>query len=211
MQGRRPADRSAGVLTRGVVALALITAVTGCASARPRATHVAVALPAGASVAMLPFEDLSGRENVAEQFTRVFMAELVRTGTLPVLEEGLVEDAMDRLSIRSARSLTSAEMRKLGDSLHVTHLLFGNVLEAGEIKGDEGGIPSVSAALRLVDISSGRVVWACHHTRTGEDRETVFQWGRQRSQDKLIASLAEEMLEDLRKAGARGARGGNKS
>jgi hypothetical protein len=94
----------------------------------------------------------------------------------------------------------------------VTHLLFGNVIEAGELKGDEGGVPSVAATLRLVEIASGRVVWACHHSRTGEDRETVFQWGRERSQDRLIASLAVEMLEDLRKAGARsGSRGGTKS
>jgi TolB-like protein len=169
-------------------------------------------IPAGAVVAMLPFEDLSGRENVAEAFTRVFMAELVRTGTFPVIEQGVVEDAVDRLSIRSTGGMTSAEMHRLGDSLHVTHLLFGNVIEAGEVRSDEGGVPSVAATLRLVEIASGRVVWACHQSRTGEDRETVFQWGREHSQDKLIASLAVEMLEDLRKAGARsGSRGGIKS
>ena len=161
---------------------------------------------------MLPFEDLSGRENVAEEFTRVFMAELVRTGTLAVIEPGLVDDAMDRLSIRSARSLSAADMKRLGDSLHVTHLLLGNVLESGEIRTDEGsGLPTVAASLRLVDIASGRVVWACHHSRTGEDRETLFQWGRERSRDKLIASLAIEMLDDLRKAGARSAPRGAKS
>jgi TolB-like protein len=197
---------------RAAGALALAVVATGCAGARPRATHAPVAIPAGAVVAMLPFEDLSGRENVAAAFTRVFMAELVRTGTFPVIEQGVVEDAVDRLSIRSTGGMTSAEMHRLGDSLHVTHLLFGNVIEAGEVRSDEGGVPSVAATLRLVEIASGRVVWACHQSRTGEDRETVFQWGREHSQDKLIASLAVEMLEDLRKAGARsGSRGGIKS
>jgi TolB-like protein len=197
--------RAAGVL-------ALAAAAAGCAGTRPRASHMPVATPAGAVVAMLPFEDLSGRENVAEAFTRVFMAELVRTGTFPVIEQGVVEDALDRLSIRSSRGMTSEEMHRLGDSLHVTYLMFGNVIEAGELKSDEGGVPSVAATLRLVEIASGRVVWACHHSRTGQDKETVFQWGREYSQDKLIASLAVEMLEDLRKAGARsGSRGGIKS
>jgi polysaccharide biosynthesis protein PelC len=197
---------------RAACALALTAAAAGCAGTRPRASSAPVAVPSGAVVALIPFEDLSGRENVADAFTRIFMAELVRTGTFPVLEEGVVEDALDRLSIRSTRGMTSAEMHRLGDSLHVTHLLFGNVIEAGELKGDEGGVPSVAATLRLVEIASGRVVWACHHSRTGEDRETVFQWGRERSQDRLIASLAVEMLEDLRKAGARSSsRGGTKS
>jgi polysaccharide biosynthesis protein PelC len=194
-----------------VLLTACLAAAAGCAAARPRASHAPVVVPPGAAVAMLPFEDLAGRENVAEEFTRVFLAELVRTGTLPVVEEGVVEDTMDRLSIRSSRSMTTAEMRRLGDSLHVTHLLFGNVLDSGELNTETGGVPTVAATLRLVDVASGRVVWACHHSRTGQDRETVFQWGRERSRDKLIASLAEEMLEDLRKAGARGARGGAKS
>ncbi|MGE5178814.1 MAG: hypothetical protein ACM3PF_06970 [Bacteroidota bacterium] len=169
-------------------------------------------MPDGAAVAMLPFEDLSGRQNVAEEFTRVFMAELVRTGTFPVVESGIVEETMDRLSIRSTRALSAAEIHRLGDSLHVTHVLLGNVLEAGDLQSDEGAVPSVAAALRLVEVSSGRVVWACHHSRTGEDRETVFQWGRERSRDKLIANLAVEMFDDLRKSGAHhGARGGSKS
>lgn len=197
---------------RAGLALSLAAMAAGCASARPRASRAPVTVAAGSMVAMLPFEDLSGREHVAEEFTRVFLAELVRTGALPVLEMGLVEDALDRLSIRSSRSMTQQEMRRLADSLHVTHLLFGNVLEAGEVRSDDGSVPSVAAALRLVEIASGRVVWACHHSRTGEDRETVFQWGRERSRDRLIASLAVEMLDDLRKAGARsGARGGTKS
>lgn len=193
-------------------AVLLLGAAAGCAGTRPRSSHARVVVPDGAVIAMIPFEDLSGRENVAEAFTRVFMAELVRTGTFPVIEQGVVEDALDRLSIRSARGMTSQEMHRLGDSLHVTHLLFGNVIEAGELKSDEGGVPSVAATLRLVEIASGHVVWACHHSRTGEDRETVFQWGREHSQDKLIASLAVEMLDDLRKAGTRtGSRGGTKS
>lgn len=194
----------------GVLALAAVA--SGCAGTRPRSSHAPVAIPAGAVVAMLPFEDLSGRETIADAFTRVFMAELVRTGTFPVIEQGVVEDALDRLSIRSSRGMTSEEMHRLGDSLHVTHLLFGNVIEADALKSDEGEVPSVAATLRLVEIASGRVVWACHHSRTGEDRETLFQWGREHNQDKLIAKLAVEMLEDLRKAGARsGSRGGTKS
>lgn len=186
--------------------------LAGCAGSRPRASSAPVSLPSGAAVALLPFEDLSGRENVAEEFTRVFLAELVRTGAVPVVEQGLVDDALERLSIRTARSMTQAEMHRLGDTLHVSHLLFGNVLEAGQLTTDGGDVPTVAATLRLVEIASGRVVWACHHSRTGEDRETVFQWGRERSRDKLIASLADEMLDNLRRAGARNSsRGGTKS
>lgn len=167
-------------------------------------------LPPNASVAVLPFEDLSARENVGEEFTRVFLAELVRTGLLPVIEPGLVDDALDRLSVRSARAMTAEEMRRLSDTLHVTHLLFGNVLEAGELKSESGDVPTAAATLRLVEVASGRVVWACHHSRTGEDKETVFQWGRERSREKLLSSLAVEMLDDLRHAGAKGAREGSK-
>ncbi len=187
---------------RTLLLLALLAALPGCASTRPRASAARLSLSPSSTVAVLPFEDLSGRESAGEEFTRVFTAELVRTGALSVVEPGLVDEALERLSIRATRAMTEAEMRRLGDSLHVSHLLFGNILESGMLRTEDGEMPSVAAAVRLVDIASGRVVWACHHSRTGQDRETVFAWGRERSRERLLARLATEMMEDLRRAGA---------
>ena len=57
-------------------------------TSRPRSSSTPVALPPAAVVAVLPFEDLSGRVDVGETFTRVFLSALVRSGTVDVIDPG---------------------------------------------------------------------------------------------------------------------------
>jgi TolB-like protein len=148
----------------------------------------------------MPFEDLSGRVDVGEAFTRVFLAELVRSGSAEVVDPGTVSEAVERLQIRSTMAMTRAEMKSLADSLPCTHLLFGTVLDAGTVRVADGDLPSVAATLRLVEASTGRIVWACDHSRTGEDNETLFGWGREHSQDRLLGQLAAEMIAEFKKS-----------
>lgn len=159
-----------------------------------------VELPARAVVAVMPFEDLSGRVDVGEAFTRVFLAELVRSGTVEVVDPGTLNEAVDRLRLRTTMTMTHAEMKSLADSVPCTHLLFGSVLDAGTVRSADGDLPSVAATLRLVEASSGRIVWACDHSRTGEDNETLFGWGRERSRDRLLGQLAFEMITEFKKS-----------
>jgi TolB-like protein len=151
-------------------------------------------------VAVMPFEDLSGRVDVGEVFTRVFLAELVRSGSAEVVDPGSLSEAVERLQIRTTVAMTRAEMKSLADSLPCTHLLFGTVLDAGTVRVADGDLPSVAATLRLVEASTGRIVWACEHSRTGEDNETLFGWGREHSRDRLLSKLAVEMITEFRRS-----------
>ncbi len=157
-------------------------------------------LPARPSVAVMPFEDLSGRVDVGEAFTRVFLAELVRSNTVDVVDPGALSETVERLQLRTTFAMTRAEMKSLGDSVPCTHLLFGSVLDAGTVRTADGDLPSVAATLRLVEASTGRVVWACNHSRTGEDNETLFGWGREHSRDRLLGQLAAEMITEFKKS-----------
>jgi hypothetical protein len=47
----------------------------------------------------------------------------------------------------------------------------------------------------MLEADSARVVWTAMRVRTGEDRETIFGWGRELSQEKLAERLAREMFE----------------
>ena len=57
-----------------------------------------------------------------------------------------------------------------------------------------GQVPSASATLRLLEPDSARVVWANAGFRTGQDKESVFGYGRERSAERLQAALAAELL-----------------
>lgn len=156
--------------------------------------------------ALMPFENLAGREEQSQLFTGVFFAHLVASGALDMVDPAHVEAAMESLGIRATGSMTSAEVRAMADTLHVPYLLLGSVLESGTVQTPNGPVPSVGAALRLVQAASGRVPWAGVHFRSGEDRESVFGWGRIASTERLVSELASDMLRDFREAGARDAR-----
>ncbi len=156
--------------------------------------------------ALMPFENLAGREEQSQLFTKVFFAHLVASGALEMVDPAQVEAAMESLGIRATGSMTSAEVRAMADTLHASYLLLGSVLESGSVQTPNGPVPSVGAALRLVQAASGRVPWAGVHFRSGEDRETVFGWGRVVSTERLISELAADMLRDFREAGVRDAR-----
>ena len=185
--------------------LLLVLATTGGAPAFRRSMGGAVP-PDHPRAALMPFENLSGREDQSERFTKIFFAQLVASGAAEMVDPAEVDAAMDSLRIRATGSMTIGQLRVMADTLHVAYILLGSVLESGTVETPDGPVPSVGATLRVVEAATGRVWWAGVHFRSGEDRETVFGWGRVRSPERLTVELAQDMLQDFRQAGARLAR-----
>jgi TolB-like protein len=155
-------------------------------------------------VALMPFENLSGREEQSQLFTKIFFAKLVETGAVEVVDPVQVDAAMDSLRIRATGSMTATQLRAMADTLHAPYILLGSVLESSMVRDPDGDIPSVGASLRLVEAATARVAWAGVLFLSGGDRETVFGWGRVRSSEKLVLQLAHELLADFREAGRQG-------
>jgi len=212
MRARFRGTQRTGAPVLAVCALAALV-LAGCGGSSRQLLRSGVPIPGRARVAVLPLEDLSGEAAAAVGFTRMLYAELVRTGTCDVPEAGIVEDAMDTLGIRNGGSLRADQVRALGERLHVEYLLTGTLLESGMVKSGDGEVPAVGAALKLIEVATVRAVWAQVKFRTGEDRETVFGWGRERNPQILAGSLAHEMISeftvlsaDSTSTGKRGAR-----
>ena len=186
------------VRARGVlVAWLALTGIAGCGASSSPMLRAGSPIQTHARVAVLPLEDLSGEAAAAAGFTRMLYAELVRSGTCDVPEAGLVEDAMDSLGIRNGGSLRRDQVKALGERLHVEYLLTGTLLESGTVRTGDGEVPSVGAALKTIEVATTRAVWAQVKFRTGEDRETVFGWGREKNPQILAGSLAHDMIADF--------------
>jgi TolB-like protein len=191
---------------RRAAGLALLAGlVLTCSAGAPAIRRSAGGLvPTGhPRAALVPFENLAGREGQGSLFSKVFFAQLVASGALEMVDPGRVDEAMDSLGIRSGGSLVPEQIRALGDTLHAPCVLLGSVLESGKIQSGGVDVPAVGATLRLVDAASGRVLWAGVHFRSGEDHETLFGWGRVVSAERLVSLLAQDLLTDFREAGAR--------
>ncbi|MBI5836551.1 MAG: hypothetical protein HZB25_04840 [Candidatus Eisenbacteria bacterium] len=150
-------------------------------------------------MALLPLENLTPKVDAGDVFTRILFVELTRSGLCQTVEPGEVEAALSELGIRGTGAVSHAQARELAGKLKVRYLLLGSVLEQGTVRRSDMELPAVGVALKLLDADSSRVAWASMGFRTGEDRETVFGWGREMDVQRLSAGLAASLVEELRK------------
>lgn len=188
MRSRRFSRPACGALLLTVVLLS-----SGCAAGFKSRTPAARA----AIVAVLPFDNLSDRTDAGEVATRIFAARLSAMGSCRIIEPGEVESALEEARVRTSSVLTYAQIRALGERLKTRHLLVGTVLENTKVRTADTEVPAVGISLRLISTTTGEVEWTAMTFRSGDDRETVFGWGRTYSAQKLTADLAEEMLRQL--------------
>lgn len=198
MHARSRHRRGAALVRAGVAALAMLAMLAmlacGCAGPGHALRPAPPALAGHPRVALLPLENLTGRPDAGAALTPIFFSELVRTGACEVISPGDVDAALDSLRIHPAGSLAPADLRRLGAALGAEVVMTGTVLENGTVRTPDGDVPAIGVSLLLTDVTSGRVLWAASRFRSGDDRETVFGWGRERSASRLAFQLAAEMF-----------------
>lgn len=186
-----PLARVSGAML--VLVLATVAACAGRAPT-PRVLAEGARLPA----AMLPIENLSSRSELTDRLQRMVWTAFGSDGRFEVVDPGQVENAMTELRIRSSASLSKDQITRFASGLGVRWLVAGDVLECGTVHTPDGDVPSFALALRLIDGTTGRVRWTDMLARSGEDRETVFGWGRETSIEKLMDRTARELIARIR-------------
>lgn len=154
--------------------------------------------PSRASVAVLPLENLSGRTELGERFSRLAWAAIGRDERFRVTDIGEVETAIGELRIRNAGLVSRDQVQRLARRLGVRWILAGTLLECGSARTPDGDVPAFGMTLRVLDGRTGEVVWADMRARTGEDRETIFGWGRESSLDRLAERTARDLIEHMK-------------
>ena len=167
----------------------------GCAgsSARPRQLPTAQRK----AVILLPLENLTGRAENGDRYTRLVWALLARSGRFDAVDQGEVDGALGELRIRSAGSLTREQVLRVSGRLNARWIVAGTLLESGTVRTPDGDIPSFGLTLRVLDGRTGQVVWADMRARSGQDRETIFGWGREESLDRLAEVTARELVNEI--------------
>ena len=148
-------------------------------------------------VAVLPFDNLSGAEDAGEKMTEIFTIELLRIGSFSVAEPGRVRKAVMEKRIRTTRDMDIEAIKWLGENLEVDLILAGSVLEFSIQESANKKVPMVTVISRLVQADTGVTVWAAYQSRQGDDKESLFGWGRIDSLSELAHLAVFEMLQSL--------------
>jgi len=179
-------------LSRAAVALVTVVFLSGCSRlAGTKEAAVEEAAHGLKKVAVLPFNNISGRKDAAKIVTNTYLTELFKSGRFRVEETGNVLQFMMQERIDVVGEMEIEKIQTLGKRLKVDGVLVGLVEEFDD---GRGGPPTVSITARLVESESGRVVWSEQRRKRGSDYIIIFGIGEIRSATALSQRVVKEMI-----------------
>jgi len=117
-------------------------------------------------VAVLPFESLTTDEYAGEKIRKTVITELLSRG-VDVVEPGEVTRVLIEQKIKSLGSVRTTDLQNLAKTLGVGAVMMGSVEAYGISRGISVSYPEVSINLRLVEASSGNIIWSVCETSGG--------------------------------------------
>lgn len=173
-------------------------ALSGCASHMVARKGASATFKQSARVAVLPFENLSGKEQVAAKVTEYFNTFMADEKNFTLVENGNIYEVMRKHRIRSGSLLTDTQIDSLAASLQIDYLVTGSVLEYEEYDDTYlGKVPQVSFNTRVIDCGSHNTVWAAVSHGSGDKAELLFGIGAVRSADQLAEKMVQNVVETV--------------
>lgn len=156
---------------------------------------------AGARVILVPFANASAEPTASRVVGDLLVQRLRDRGGFAAVEGGDFRAALLAEGVAAVRLLDPERLRAVGARLGTGLVLRGAIWRwrDGSELGD-GGVPEVELELELVDTAAGKVLWAAHHARRGDDYEGLLRRGAVRSAVTLADRTLAEMVGALARA-----------
>ena len=154
------------------------------------------------TVAVVPFTGSTAWQPTlsAEAVTEAAQARLFADG-VRLVSPNRLHDVLRRLQGGQWGGVTAATRAALERTAVADTILTGAV-ETYDLGGGEAEPePAVAIALRLLDASTGRILWTGSSERRGWDRQGLFRRGRVHSRGALTARVMEDLARRLDKEG----------
>jgi TolB-like protein len=119
------------------------------------------------SVAVMPFDNLSSSEFAAARVRDVFANMLLATGAVYVLPPGEVARGLLAIGRLPPEGPSSDQIKQLAAVLKVDAVITGVVSEYGPIRSGAATANVISVNVKMIEKSSGLVVWSASSTRGG--------------------------------------------
>lgn len=175
--------------------LSLVVLLGGCASQMVARKGASADLQKGSRVAILPFENLSGKEQVSTKVTEYFYVLMADEKRFALVENGSLLEVMRKHRIRSSSLLTESQIDSLASILDIDYLITGSVLEFDEFEDNFlGKVPRVSFNTKVIDCKSRNTVWAAVSHGSGDKAEFLFGIGAVRSAEQLAEKMVENVV-----------------
>lgn len=155
------------------------------------------------TVAVAPFENLSGDVAAGAAVARVFRTHLWARGFQHVVSDGdwakAEREVRGELKLDAAQPLPDDAIRQIGEILGAQGVFLGSVREYSMQRVGQDEFPLVAITLEFVDAASGSVVWDISLSERGGPKFPFFGFGETHTLPELTAKLCERAARDLRR------------
>ncbi|MEW6585597.1 MAG: hypothetical protein AB1442_08295 [Nitrospirota bacterium] len=148
-------------------------------------------------IAVMPFENDSGREDAGMIATYLFLAELFKNEKFEPVEFGEVKRFTVAMRIRGKGELDYRNANPIAESAGVDGIVVGTVEAYREESGNSP--PEASISARLIDARKNRILWCNNASHDGDDDIIILDWGRLRSAESVAHKAVTELVEDMKK------------
>jgi len=139
----------------------------GCA-AQPEVYHDPdMDFAAVKTVAVMPFQNLTGDKMAGERVRDMFINKLLATGAIYVVPPGEVARAVARAETLTPETPSNQDVDRIGAILRVDAVITGTVREYNEVRSGTVTDNVVSLSLRMIEVKTKKVVWTASATKGG--------------------------------------------
>lgn len=194
---KRPAPRAKTPFA-GLLAVLIAGLWAGCAGTQhfidPEAD-----LPYYERVGVISFNSLAQDRLAGEKVASIFMTELLTQDFAHVVDAGQFAAAMQRIRGNKPMSTpwSTTELRELCEASEVQGIFMGTVREYEMNRSGRESFPLVSLEARLIDGTTGRIVWSGSATRKGGPAFPLFGWRETHTLAEMAATVCRDILGTL--------------
>jgi hypothetical protein len=148
------------------------------------------------SVAVLPFQDRSGRKNAGSIVMLEFIRQLSAMKDFTVIDPGIVRQKMldERIIMLGGISLADADF--IFDGLDADLLVTGTVTDFYDYNVPNGTC-RVAFFVSMIDKKERKLVFAAESRNTGDEGIVAFDLGKIRTTPKLASEMIREIMKEL--------------
>ncbi|MBI5875008.1 MAG: hypothetical protein HZB81_04055 [Deltaproteobacteria bacterium] len=148
-------------------------------------------------MAILPFYNISGYRDAGKIVANIFVTEMFKSGRFRVEESGNIAQFMIQERMDTIGEIEIERLTILGKRMGVDAVMTGTVEEFAE-GGSAYPVPIVSITARMIDSSSGKLIWSGQNKRRGDDYIIVLDLGEVRSLTTLTQKVVREMIDTIK-------------
>jgi hypothetical protein len=155
------------------------------------------AAPTVRRLVVLPFRNRTSRPGAGQAAADAAAWNLWRGTDVELVDAGDAARRLLRRGWRTGLPVGREEVLALGRETGVDAVLMGEVDRWEEGPPGAGGAPEVAFSVRLLQASTGAILWAAQHERRGDQTRVVYEAGNVRLPEALVARALHETLRPL--------------